>query len=87
MSEARVPGPQRGDGQHPAAIFVAQRKAEQQVFDGVETDAGEVGRALLAHPLQELERRIERIFADGLRHSEPSVSIHVGNGTRGCEPP
>ena len=77
----------RGNGQHPAAVFVAQRKAEEQVFDGMKADAGQVGRTPIAHSLQELKRCVERVFVHGLRHGRPAVyhsGAEVGGWRLGC---
>ena len=53
---------QRGDGLEVAAILVANRKAVEQVFDGVETDAFEIGGAPRADAFQILQRRLKRLY-------------------------
>ncbi len=53
--------PERGDRLHAAAVFVAKRQAVQQVLDGDEARAFEVGRLARTDTLQELKRSGERI--------------------------
>ena len=53
---ALLPGPQRGDRLHAAAVLVAERKPVEQIFDRDEAGALEVGGLARADALQELER-------------------------------
>ena len=55
-------GAQRGDGLEVAAILVANRKAVEKVFDGVETDTFEIGGAPRADTFQVLQRRLKRVY-------------------------
>ncbi len=58
----------RGDRLQPAAVFVPQRETEQQVFDGVQTDAGQVGGTPGADAFEKLKRRGEDVVTHGRRH-------------------
>jgi len=51
-------GAKQGDRLHPAPIFVAKREAVQQILDGDQTCAFEVGRLSRPDAFQELERSI-----------------------------
>ena len=57
---ALLPGPQRGDRLHAAAVLVAERQPVEQIFDGDEAGALEVGGLARTDAFQELERRGER---------------------------
>ncbi len=59
--DAVWPGLSEAIGCKAAAVFVAERKAVQQVFDGVQAGAREIGRAPRADALQVLERRGEEV--------------------------
>ena len=52
---------QRCDGLQTAAIFVADRKSIEQIFDRKETSAGEVGCPPRAYTFEVLQRRGEQI--------------------------
>jgi hypothetical protein len=42
-----------------AAILVTDRESIEKVFDGVQTDPLEIGRAPRANPLEVLQRRLK----------------------------
>jgi hypothetical protein len=46
---------------HPASIFVAKRQAVQQVLDGDEAGALEIGRLARTDTFEELKRSGQRI--------------------------
>src|SRR5262249_28073383 len=52
----RLPGLERRDRLKSAAIFVAEWKPVEQIFDGREAGVLEVGRAPRPHAFEELER-------------------------------
>ena len=52
---------ERGDRLQAAAVFVAERKAVQQIFDGMQARARQIGRAPRADALQVLQRRGEEV--------------------------
>src|SRR5690348_6760802 len=54
-----LPGPQRRDRLHPAAVFVSERQAVKKVFDGDETGAFQVRGLARPHALQELKGRAQ----------------------------
>ena len=54
-------GRKRHDLFHEPPVFVAERQAVQQIFDGDEARAFEVGRLARTDALQELKRSRERI--------------------------
>ena len=56
-----VARPQRRDRLETAAIFVADRKAIEEVFDRGEADALQIGGAPRSDSLQVLQRRLKRI--------------------------
>ena len=56
-----LPLAQRRDRLQAAAIFVAQREAEEQIFDGIQPGAREVGGLAGADALQELQRRLQEV--------------------------
>ena len=59
----RDAGPQRGDRLERAAILVADREPIEEVFDRVQADALEIGRAPRADALEELQRRLRGIIS------------------------
>ena len=54
--------PQFGDGCEGAAVFVADRKSVEQVFDRVQAHPLEVRRPPRPDPFEELQRRLQRIY-------------------------
>ncbi len=60
--------PQRGDGLERAAIFVADRKSVEQVFDRVQADPLEIRRAPRTDPFEELQRRLKGIYCTTILH-------------------
>jgi hypothetical protein len=52
---------QRRDGLQVAAVLVAEGKPEQQVFDGVQAGAREIGGLAGADSLQELQRGLQEV--------------------------
>ena len=59
--------PERRNGPELTAVFVSDRKPVQQVLDGLEAGALEVGGATRADALQKLQRRLEHRVVDGHR--------------------
>ena len=59
--DAVWPGLQRRDRLKAAAIFVADGKAVQQIFDGEETGVLEIGGAARTDALEELQGRREQL--------------------------
>ena len=75
---ALLPGPQRGDRLHAAAVLVAERQPVEQVFDGDEAGALEVRRLARTDAFQELERGVEEIelkaqWRDAAVHNDLAV--------------
>jgi hypothetical protein len=77
----RRPWLQAGNRLEAAAVLVAAREAEQQVFDGTQSGLGEVGGPSRANPLHELERNLEGILGHG---AEPTARPWPGPGGRRC---
>ena len=72
---AFAPGSQRRDRLHPAAIFVAEWQAVEQVFDGDEAGTLEVRGFPRTDAFQELERSREiELKAQGSRHKAQAES-------------
>ena len=61
VTEACLPGLQRGNRLQAAAILVADRKAVQQILDGGQSGAREIGGTAGPDALQKLQRRRQRI--------------------------
>ena len=61
----RLPGLQRDDRLQAAAIFVAARKAEEQIFDGEEAGLLEVGGLARPDALQKLQGHLEDVLGHG----------------------
>ena len=59
---------ERRDRLQAAAVFVAQREAEEEIFDRGKAGAGEVGRFARADALQELQRGLQ-VVAGGHRRA------------------
>ena len=56
-----LPLAQRRDRLQMAAIFVAERETEEQILDGIQPGAREVGGLAGADSLQELQRRLQEV--------------------------
>ena len=59
---------QRGDGPERAAVLVADGESVQQVFDGGEPDALQIGGTPWSNTFQVLKRRRERVHRSGRAH-------------------
>ncbi len=71
----RLPRPDRHDWLQPAAILVADRKAKQQILDGRESRALEIGRLARSDAFQKLQRRLEEL---GRHESDPTWRGRAG---------
>ena len=60
--------PQFGNGTEMPAVFVAARRVQQQIADGVNSEPRELGGAFGADAPQRCQRRVERIGGRRIWH-------------------
>ncbi len=75
---------QRRDRLECAAIFVADRKAVEQVFDRVQAHAFEIGGAPRTDPLEVLQRRLQGIYCTTIASPFPTrISLMRAGSSKG----
>jgi ABC-type transporter Mla subunit MlaD len=84
----RLAGAQRRDRLEVAAILVADRESIEEVLDGVETDAFEIGGAPRADTFQVLQRRLERVYCTTIASPLPTrISLMRAGSSKGSSMP
>ena len=79
-----TPGRSSRDGVEGAAIFVADRKSVEQVFDRVQAHSLEVGRAPRPDALEELQRRLQGIYCTTVASPFPTrISLIAAGSSKG----
>jgi hypothetical protein len=80
----RDAGAQFGNGLEGGAILVPNRKAVEQVFDGVQADAFEIGSAARADALEILQRRLKGIYCTTIASPFPTrISLIRAGSSKG----
>ena len=77
--DARLSGLERCDGLEAAAVFVADRKPVQEIFDGVQPGVLEIGGAPRSDALQILQRRREHLVG-GVHNVKRRISLKRHGG-------
>jgi hypothetical protein len=81
-------GAQRRDRLKVSAILVADRKAIQQVFDGMESDALEIGGAARANALEVLKGRLQCVYWTTNASPFPTrISLILAGSSKGSSMP
>ena len=78
----RLAGPKRRNRLKAAAIFVADGKPVQQVFDGEETDALEIGGATRTDAFEELQGRREQLGGHCTTYGSSRLHLNLADPGR-----